>query len=337
MKPHFDIISGGLGNTIQDGGRLGHQAIGVSPGGALDHAMLRIANVLVGNPQKRGAIEMRLQGPTLRVMAHSVRVAVAGTRSHLEVLETEKEYIPPYRSVCLNRGQLFRVGTTADTACSYLAVEGGFDVPFFYGSQSTFQLKNARTLGGQVLKSGETLPLSLKGVFVGLDCIAKDPFPDDTSDIIRVVLGPQADHFSKNGLQTFLDSIYTVSHDSNRMGIRCTGPTIEHAHGYNIVSDGITSGSIQVPGTGLPIVLLADRQTTGGYPKIATVISADLRRLGRMTPGSTFRFHEVSVQEAEEIRRKHEHSIRKAIDSVQPIHDELAPITSLIYASRTKG
>ena len=111
---------------------------------------------------------------------------------------------------------------------------------------------------------------------------------------MRVVLGPQDDHFTPAGLRTLLESTYTVSHASDRMGMRLEGPTLEHsAKGYNIVSDGIAPGSIQVPGNGLPIVLLADRQTTGGYPKIATVISADLPALGRMTPGAKIAFEAV--------------------------------------------
>lgn len=329
MIPHLEIISGGLSSTIQDYGRFGHQSIGVSPGGALDPAMLRVANVLVGNPQAVGAIEVRIQGPVMRVMAHSVRIALAGTTSFLEILEPRQEYIPAHRSVYLSRGQVFRVGVTADTACCYLAAEGGFDVPFFYNSQSTYQLKSSGALGGQALRDGERLPLSYKGTIPGLDSLTKEIYKEDESKIIRVVLGPQADHFTDTGLHTFLNSEYEVSHDSNRMGLRATGPEIEHAEGYNIISDGITTGSIQVPGTGLPIILLADRQTTGGYPKIGTVISSDLRRLGRMTPGTTFRFREVSIKEAEDISRTHEKQIKKVINSIRPIHDELAAINVL--------
>jgi allophanate hydrolase len=130
---------------------------------------------------------------------------------------------------------------------------------------------------------------------------------------VRVVLGPQADYFTDGAVKTFLSSAYTVSPQSDRMGFRLEGPPLAHAKGYNIVSDGVMPGSIQVPGSGQPIVLMADHQTTGGYPKIATVISADLPVVGRRRPGRTIRFTAVEVQEAEELRRKQEAAIQRQI------------------------
>ena len=136
---------------------------------------------------------------------------------------------------------------------------------------------------------------------------------------IRVVLGPQADHFTERGVDTFLRSLYTVSTQADRMGFRLDGPAIEHVSDYNIVSDGVVSGSIQVPGTGRPIVLMVDNQTTGGYPKIATVISADLPLVGRRRPGRTIRFSAVAVEEAEALRRAQEAALQQRIDRIRNV------------------
>lgn len=319
MTAHLHIVSAGLMTTIQDLGRVGHQALGIPVAGALDPIALRVANALVGNPEGTGALEIRILGPTFQVMAESVRVALAGTAASLEILEPVPEIVPALRSVCLSRGQIFSVGATKDTAVCYLGVEGGFEVPAVYGSQSTYTRGGLGGFEGRSLRDGDSLPLSHEVASERPDKMATR-LPDlEVPGPIRIVLGPQATHFSDSGLRTFLEGTYTVTRDADRMGLRLDGPNIEHALGYNITSDGIATGSIQVPGTGLPIVLLADRQTTGGYPKIATVISADLRRLGRLRPGASIRFQAIDVSEAESLRRRQEDQVRDLIEAIRPV------------------
>ena len=189
------------------------------------------------------------------------------------------------------------------SAVGYLAVEGGFDVAPVLGSQSTYTRAGLGGFDGRPLRTGDLLPLHQAQAKER----AESMLPElnlATPERIRVVLGPQDDHFSERGKRTFLQSVYTVSPASDRMGMRLAGAALEHSDGFNIVSDGIAPGSIQVPGNGLPIVLLADRQTTGGYPKIATVIAADLPALGRLAPGARVAFAAVSVAEAEAAHRQ---------------------------------
>ena len=323
MTSCLETINGGLTTTIQDFGRIGSQALGVPVAGALDPVMLRVANALVGNPENYGALEIRILGPTFRVLAKSVRVALAGTKTSFQIIEPKPESVPSHQSLKLTHGQVFRIKKTPDTACCYLAVEGGFDVPDVYGSQSTYFFGGFGGFEGRPLKRGDQVPLFLDEIAKRQEKIATDTLEYEETGPIRVVLGPQADYFTERGHATFLEGEYKISNDSNRMGIRAEGPPIEHARGYNIISDGITTGSIQVPGTGLPIILLADHQTTGGYPKIGTVISADLRRLGRMKPGSVLRFEAVDVAEAERLRRLQEKQVQQLIAAIQPISDDI--------------
>jgi 5-oxoprolinase (ATP-hydrolysing) subunit C len=181
----------------------------------------------------------------------------------------------------------------------YLALAGGFDVPSDLGAVATHMRAGLGGIEGRGLKPGDQLP-----------CVQAEPDGEDlalatgfkhahASGPIRVMLGPQDDYFTDAGRATFLSATYTVTPQADRMGFRLTGPKIEHGpKGYNIVSDGIATGSIQVPGMGEPLILLADRQTTGGYPKIATVITADLGRLAQMRPGAELKFQAVTRAQA---------------------------------------
>ncbi len=324
MSDHLQVTNGGLMTTVQDLGRFGHQAIGIPTAGALDPDALRLANALVGNRQDMAGLEIRNLGPTLKVEAESVRVALAGTTAPLQIAGPPPRTVSALQSVRLERGQVFSVGATGDTACCYLAIEGGFDIPFVLGSQSTYLPGAFGGIEGRPLRNGDRLPLTRPGVALRHECAAAANELGPFDGRIRVILGPQDDYFTEAGRQAFLGSDYTVSRYADRMGVRLDGPIIEHAKGYNITSDGIAPGSIQVPGTGQPIVLLADRQTTGGYPKIATVISADLPLLGRMRPGEKLRFEAISVAEAEQARHARERKLKQLIDTIQQLPDDAA-------------
>ena len=298
------VMAPGLMTTVQDEGRTGFQSLGVPVSGALDRVSLAAANLLVGNPPGAAALEIAYQGPTLAVEAGSVRLGVAGAQAPIDVVSENGRTarVPPWQSFRLLRGEQVRIGALTGSAVAYLAVEGGFDLPPVLGSRSTLVRARIGGIEGRALQADDRLALLQSDApereEVQLDGIDLTPPPR-----FRVVLGPQDDYFTREAIATLLEATYTVTPASDRMGMRLEGPTLAHAKGFNIVSDGIAPGSIQVPGNGLPIVLLADRQTTGGYPKIATVISADLPALGRLAPGAKIAFAAVSVEEAQALRR----------------------------------
>jgi biotin-dependent carboxylase-like uncharacterized protein len=307
MRPALGVVAPGLMTTLQDFGRTGHQHLGIPVSGALDAVALRAANAIVGNPPGMGALEIAYRGPTLAVEGDSARVAYAGGAAAIEVLDdaaaASGTRLPPLQSVRLRKGQALRIGALSGSVLGYLAVEGGFDAAPVLGSQSTYARAGLGGFDGRPLRAGDSLPLRRPGAeereerrLPSLDLTTPGRF--------RVLLGPQDDYFTDRGKRTLLASTFTVSPASDRMGMRLDGPALEHAGSYNIVSDGIAPGSIQVPGDGLPIVLLADRQTTGGYPKIATVIAADLAALGRLAPGARIAFEAVSIEAAEAAHRR---------------------------------
>lgn len=317
MMPALKIIAPGLHTTVQGLKRIGYQNLGVPASGPLDWISLRLANALVGNPHGTAALEMLLQGPTCEVLADSVRVALVGCSAGMEIRSGSARSIPAGESVRLARGEVFRIGPLGDSACAYLAIEGGLDIAPVLGSDSTYVRGAIGGFQGRRLQKGDVVPIRLaaadgraeRALPRALDLAMEQP--------VRVVLGPQADYFTDAAVKTLLSSVYTVSPQSDRMGFRLEGPQIEHAKGYNIVSDAVVPGSIQVPGSGLPIILMVDNQTTGGYPKIATVASADLPVVGRRRPGRLIRFVTVEVREAERLRREQEAAIQHQIDGLR--------------------
>lgn len=304
MTPALKVIAPGLMTTLQDLGRRGYQSLGVPVSGALDAISLQAANIIAGNAPGLGALEIAYQGPTLEVMADSVRLALAGGTAAIDVVsEGKAERVPMLQSVRLTRGQVVRIGAPSGSAMTYLAVEGGFDAAPVLGSQSTYARATLGGFAGRALRAGDVLRLRQmeaeereERTLPALDLSPPRRF--------RVVFGPQADYFTEAAKRMLLEGEYTVTAASDRMGMRLAGPLLEHAKGYNIVSDGTAPGAVQVPGNGLPIILLADRQTTGGYPKIATVISADIPALGRLSPGAKVAFAAVDIEAAEAAHRQ---------------------------------
>jgi biotin-dependent carboxylase-like uncharacterized protein len=317
MKPALKFLSAGPHTTVQGTRRVGFRACGVPTSGPLDWISLRLANALVGNPHDAAGLEMLLQGPTCEVVADSVRIALVGCSAGIEIRSEERRVVPAGTSVRLTKGETFRIGFLGDSCCACLAVEGGLDVATILGSVSTYTRGAFGGLNGRRLQKDDLLPLARTAVEAREERALSRPFDPGLNQPVRVVLGPQADYFSEQGMLSFLSSEYVVSAQADRMGFRLDGPQIEHAKGYNIVSDGVVSGSIQVPGSGRPIILMVDNQTTGGYPKIATVISADLPVVARRRPGRPIRFRAVEVREAELLRRKQEAAIRQELDSLR--------------------
>lgn len=313
MTQALEVIIPGLHTTIQDRGRIGFQDVGVPTSGALDRVSLSLSNALVGNPPGTPALEMLLKGPTLRVRADSVRLALVGGNAGIEVRSGNARIIPAGRSVRLTRGEVFRVGALGDSVCAYLAIEGGPDIAPVLGSASTYVRGAIGGFQGRPLKHSDILPLKLAGVDARGEYALPRPLDLAVDQPIRVMLGPQNDFFTDDAVHTFLSSGYSVSPQADRMGYRLEGPPLAHAKGYDIISDGIVTGAIQVPGSGRPIVLMVDNQTTGGYPKIATVVSADIPVIGRRKPGRPIRFVAIDVREAELLRREQEAAIQQQV------------------------
>jgi allophanate hydrolase len=310
------FIAPGVHTTVQGARRTGYQDVGVPGSGPLDVLSFRRANALVGNAPDTAALELLVQGPACEVAAPAVRIALAGCGAAIEVRSGNPQAIPAGRSVRLVRGDVFRIGALADSACAYLAVEGGLDVPLVLGSVSTYVRGAMGGFEGRRLQKGDIVPLRLASVEERDESALPGPLELGLDEPVRVVLGPQRDYFTDEALQTFLTSAYTVSPQSDRMGFRLDGPKLAHAKGYDIVSDGVMPGSIQVPGSGQPIILMADHQTTGGYPKIATVVSADLPLVARRRPGRTIRFAAIEVEEAERLRAAQETALTRELNAL---------------------
>jgi len=318
MTAALKVIAPGLHTTVQDLGRFGYQALGVPVSGALDGSSLRLANQLAGNPDNTAALEILYLGPTLEVEAESARVALAGGDATLELVSERAFDAGGWRSLLVHRGERFRVNASSRTACCYLAVEGGIAVEPCLGSAATYTRGGFGGLKGRALEADDLLPLARPAAGERGELMLPQPPPAGEEEAIRVVLGPQADHFTAAALELFLASEFRISKDADRMGVRLEGAKLAHRDGYDIASDGIATGAIQVPGSGQAILLLADHQTTGGYPKIATVITADLSVVGRRRPGDSVHFAAVEVEEAERLRRAQEEEQSALVASFVP-------------------
>jgi biotin-dependent carboxylase-like uncharacterized protein len=287
----------GAASSVQDGGRHGAQRYGLTPSGAMDRLALAAANNLVGNAPFTAAIEVGPFGAAFTACEGVVRVALAGAARNADI---SGRTVASDTSMTLADGETLTLGFARGGCFSYLAIEGGITGELMFGSLAV----NARAgLGSpypRPLQAGDELQArAASGATerrIDLPAAAEGP--------IRVVMGPQDDEFGDAAKKLFLDSEWKISATSDRMGYRLEGPVIKHLHGHNIVSDGTVNGSIQVPGNGAPIVLMPDRGTSGGYPKIATVISADLGWFAQIPAGKVFKFKAVSMAEAQGEARK---------------------------------
>ncbi len=303
MKAALRVIDPGVAATLQDLGREGYQRFGVPVSGALDAVSLALANTLVGNAPHDAGLEALAAGLTLAVCADSVTLAVAGPASAFTV-ETGQAVlsIPPFQSVIAKRGDIARFPPPRRGAVFYIAVAGGFDVPSVFGSRSTYWRAALGGFDGRALQAGDQLPLRLSAAparhTVSLDVSLAAP------DVLRIMRGPNADYFTPRAFETLLTSSYTIAPASDRMGLRMQGAPLERAVEGELPSQGTTAGGLQVPSDGQPILLLADRQTTGGYPRIATVIGADIAAAGRLSAGMSIRFEEASREEAVQLLKR---------------------------------
>jgi len=305
----IEIVEPGLLTTVQDMGRYGYQRYGVPVSGSMDQFALRAANLLVGNDEVAAGLEITLIGPRLRFLASAV-IAVTGA-DLAPVLDGQP--LPMWQAHEVYRGSTLSFGGIRDGVRAYLSISRGIDVPVVLGSRSTFTRARIGGFDGRALAQGDKLS-TLEGVTTDLG--RKRGMPPNRIPVyghthkVRVILGPQYDAFTPQGMEIFLSAAYTVSSQSDRVGYRLEGPRIEHVAGADIVSDGIPFGAVQVVGDGMPIILMADRGSTGGYTKIAAVISADLPSLAQAAPGDSITFQSVTVEEAHRVLREQEQLLK---------------------------
>jgi biotin-dependent carboxylase-like uncharacterized protein len=294
------IIQPGPLTLVQDHGRTGFQKLGVSVSGAIDFDALNIGNRLVGNDANAAGLEVLLGGLEIEFPTQTM-FAITGAD-----IDVNLDGVPVSANISYtaHAGSHLAMGMVKTGLRAYVTFAGGLGILGVLGSRSTHISSKIGGFDGRQLAEGDVLSLgdSSAGETSGI-VFTDDEFSSTTQNLtIRIVLGPQDDEFSKTGIETLLGSTYTVTDQSNRQGLRLDGPEIESKTGrYDIVSDPVVNGSIQVPGDGKPIILLADRQTTGGYAKIATVASVDLPKLGQTSPGATITFTAISVAEAQQL------------------------------------
>ena len=285
--------------TVQDEGRFFYQSSGIRPSGVMDAAAYEAANALVGNAKGEAVLEMTFLGATLEFQSAAwFALTGADMQAKLDGVPVER-----YRAVKAEAGQTLAVGMAATGCRGYLAVRGGFDVPLVMGSRSTDVSAKLGGFEGRALKAGDVLPTLAADDWTPTD-LRYEPPVYESEITVRVVPGPQEEYFTAAGVDTFFSAAYEISPNSDRMGLRLDGPEIESISGTNIVSDGIVFGSIQVPSGGVPIILMADHQTAGGYAKIGTVLSFDLPKLAQARPGDVVWFARISAEEAQALYSK---------------------------------
>jgi biotin-dependent carboxylase-like uncharacterized protein len=306
----FEVIRPGFFTTVQDLGRWRYQMYGVPVSGAMDRRALRIANILVGNNEDKACLEVTIYGLKLKALKDSV-VAITGgdLDPHIDGYR-----VPLWQPIKINKGELLSFDNLKSGCRAYFAVAGGIEVPEVLGSRSTYVRGGFGGFDGRPLKRGDII-YSKKPLGDLLKVLARkvpgEMIPKlENEFVVRIVMGPQEENFTERGVRTFLRSEYIISTKSDRMGYRLQGPKIEYTE-YNIVSDAIVRGAIQVPGDGMPIILMSDTGTAGGYAKIATVIGPDADVLGQGKPGNKIGFQKVSIHKAHAFLKKYEDDIKK--------------------------
>jgi len=309
MKRHqptrFVVVKGGWLTTVQDPGRYGYQQYGVSVAGAMDCYSAMVANRLVGNTDHAAVLESILKGPELQFERDAV-IAITGADLSPTI---DGISVPLWESIEVSRGSRLNCGSQRSGARGYVAIAGGIDVPQILGSRSTHCASEMGGLQGRPLKQGDMLRGGLPTE--SIDRLIGKRLPDrlvphySRSATLRIIPGPQQSSFKATSLTTLTSSSYTVTPQSNRMGYRLSGSPLVHKGRAQFISDCTAMGAVQVPRDEQPILLMADRQTTGGYPKIAVVISADLPLAAQLAPGDTVSFVFSTVAKAQTILRKH--------------------------------
>ena len=293
----FKVENPGILTTVQDGGRFNYEKFGVSPSGPMDFISFTQANILAGNSFNESALELTIAGAVLTFDEECI-IAITGADMSPMINNKPCEM---YRALKINPGDVLRLNFAKNLCRSYIAFHGGLDVPLIMGSKAAAIQNHI----GKKLQKGDYIKIrktenqvkNLERRFITPTSYFLPP------TCIRVILGPQDDAFTEEGIKNFLSQPYKVSKDFDRMGYRLEGAKISHKNDCNIISDGMVTGAVQIPGSGQPIIMMSERQTIGGYTKIAVVITADLPLIGQSKEGDILRFKAVSVKEAHEALR----------------------------------
>lgn len=321
----IEIVHSGFFTSVQDLGRYGFQKYGVVVSGAMDTFALRIANLLVGNEETAAALEMTLIGSSLRFHQDTL-IAICGGNLSPTI---DEQPVPEWRPVYIKKGAILRFSQHSEGCRSYLALGGALRVPKILNSSSTYLRAKLGGFQGRVLKKNDILqlgslsPLGRKltnslALTIGNDsfkgvswAVSPNIFPKyKLNPTIRVLSGPQLNHFSTESKARFFNDFFLVTTQSDRMGYRLEGPILKMSRTLEMISEAVSGGTIQVPPDGNPIILLADRQTTGGYPKIAQIATIDLPVIAQVKPGEKIRFQEISLQEAQKLLMVKERDIQ---------------------------
>lgn len=328
------VVAPGI-SSIQDLGRFGLQRYGVAPAGAMDAGALRRGNALLGNPVGTPAIELGPLPVSFRASGAPIRFALTGAPRTLaingEKIDLEHTYV-------LREGQQLAIGSARGATYSYLCFEGGLISQPQYGSSSLDERAGFGSPLKRRLQQGNVLEVAAATAWPVERCTIATQAGFSRQDVIRVILGPQDDYFFPETLTQFLTTRWRIAINSNRMCASLEGPKLAHAKGYNIVSDGTVKGSIQVAGSGQPFVLLADRGTIGGYPKIATIATVDMDRFVQIPPGAEVRFDAISVERAQSLlRREAAQSAIKLRDVARPGLNEAALVAENLAGLATNA
>lgn len=321
----IQVLRPGLLTTVQDLGRFGFQNSGIVVGGAMDSYSLRIANMLVGNDWGEGCLEVTLFGLTIQFTEHTL---IAITGANLQPM-IDQQPVQMWRPFIVEKDSVLTFQSAVKGCRAYVALAGGIDIPKVMESKSTYIPAQLGGFLGRPLQQGDQLDTnelntSNQRIFNQLLHLPAawwvNPhawYPHNGLNNIRVLTGSDASYFDNKSLHAFFNDTYTITPDADRMGYRLSGTPLTLTEPFEKLSEGVTSGTVQVPPNGQPIVLMADRQTTGGYPIIAQVISADIAKLAQLQPMQHIRFQKVTIAEAERALFQNEHQLRLIHRAIQ--------------------
>jgi len=302
------VLKTGVQTTVQDLGRYGYSHFGISPSGPADSLSFRIGNMVVGNNEDLAGLEMTLLGGDFEFDLDT-EVAITGSQFNISLNGKETPHNEPFH---VKKNQILSIGMTKEGARCYLSVKGGIKIQNYLNSKTTHIMSGMGGLMGRPLKKGDLLEINESGKINTPNIPNK--IHDINTSIVRITRGLQSSYFSENTWKTFTSQTFAVSDVFSRMGIRLLCDPIKSLKGNEILTEGIPLGAIQVPGAGEPIISFVEHQTTGGYPKIANVISADLCKVGQLKPGDEFQFELVSFEKAESLRLEQETFLNKLIN-----------------------
>jgi len=314
----FEVLRPGINTTFQDKGRFHMQHLGVTPGGCMDLDSFLIGNALVGNHLNEGSLEFAYQGPLLKLVKGTTKIAITGNVI-FQIIQSNQEIINGEcnRTYIIDEGDQIDILATKKTAYGYMALEGGFNLKPFYKSVSILSRAQIGPNQGQKIRINEKVNFKIKSK-------NKKNFStkveEKNKSLIRVLKGPQYDYFSKESQKEFFSKEYKISNLTDRMGMRLEGMVMKNIVNTNIRSEGITKGAIQVPADGQPIILLTDYPTIGGYPKIANVTSVDYNLLTQKIPGEKISFELIKLRDAEQLYKEHLNSISEVIKNIKEIN-----------------